>query len=66
MSEYNKAAKAVTDNKDVEITENGLRHGELNPAAAKKANKVIDDYLKAVKDDEDFEQEIHDDIESAI
>ena len=60
------ATAALTDNKDVKISEESVSHGELDEKAAKKANKVIDDYLKAVKDDEQFEQEIHDDMNRAI
>ena len=66
LQEYNTAVEGVTDNKNVQITETGLKHGELDEKAAKRANKVIDRYLKAVKDDEQFEQEIHDDISRAI
>ena len=65
-SEYTDAAKALTDNKNVKIGEDGVSHGELDKKAAKRADKVINDYLKAVKDDEQFEQEIHDDINKAI
>ena len=59
---------ALTDNKDVKKTDTGfeVNGSELNEKAAKKANSVIDEYLKSVKDDEEFEQEIHDDMENAL
>ena len=56
------ATSNLTDNNDVTINGEFISHGELDEKAAKKANKVIDDYLKAVKDDEQFEQEIQDDM----
>ena len=59
---------AVTDNTDVNKTDTGfnVNNTELNEEASKLANKVIDDYLKSVKEDEQFEQEIHDDMMDAI
>lgn len=64
-SQYEATSK-LTDNRDVQIEGESIRHGELDEKAAKKANKVIDDYLNAVKADEQFEQEIQDDMNSAI
>jgi len=43
-----------------------LSHGQLDQKAAKKANDIIDRYLKSVKDDEQFNQEIQDDFQRAL
>lgn len=63
--QYVKTA-AFTDNKDAKQTDTGYSAVTVNKKAAKKANKVIDDYIKSVKDDEQFEQEIHDDMQRAL
>lgn len=63
--QYVKTA-AFTDNKDAKQTDTGYSAITVNKKAAKKANKVIDDYIKSVKDDEQFEQEIHDDMQRAL
>lgn len=63
--QYIKTA-AFTDNKDAKQTDTGYSAITVNKKAAKKANKVIDDYIKSVKDDEQFEQEIHDDMQRAL
>ena len=65
-SDQYKTTADLTDNKDITITEDGMRHGELDPKAAKKADQIIDRYLKSVKDDEQFNQEIQDDFQRAL
>ena len=59
---------ALTDNKNVKKKETGFSVDttDLNEKAAKKASSVIDEYLNSVKEDEQFEQEIHDDMEKAL
>jgi hypothetical protein len=52
------AISSLTDNKDVNINGESISHGQLDEKAAKRVNKVIDQYLNAVKADEQFEQEI--------
>ena len=61
-----KATTALTDNKDVKIAGESISTINTNEKAAKKARKVIDDYINSVKADEEFEQRIHDYTASAI
>ena len=58
--------EALTDNKNVKVKDGSIEQIAVDEKAAKKANKVIDDYLNALKSDEQFEQEIHDDLEKAL
>ena len=61
-----KATAALTDNKDININGESISHINVNEKAAKKARKVIDDYINSVKSDEELEQRIHDDTARAI